>query len=66
MGELVRYNLGTIPETSESLLQRVSNDRVSPDFNTNQLEGKYFFAQSELDVAAAYAGIQNQIIRLTK
>ena len=27
MGELVRYNLGTIPETSESILMRVANDK---------------------------------------
>ena len=50
MGELVRYNLGTMPETSESILMRIANDVRSPDFNTTQLEGKYYFAQTEADV----------------
>ena len=41
MGELVRYMLGTVPETSESMLMRLANDRTSPDFNEDQLEGTY-------------------------
>jgi Flp pilus assembly protein TadG len=66
MGELVRYDLGTMPETSESVLMRVANDKRSPDFNSAQLEGKFYFAQTEADVAAAFNALQNQIIRLTK
>jgi hypothetical protein len=45
---------------------RVSNDALSPDFNANQLEGKYFFAATENDVAAAFQNIRNQILRLSK
>jgi len=66
MGELVRLNLGTRPETSESMLKRIANDRTSPDFNPNQLEGKYYYAQTAADVAPAFEGIQNQILRLSK
>jgi Flp pilus assembly protein TadG len=66
MGELVRYNLGTIPEKSEDILKRMANDKSSPDFNPAQLEGRYFFAQTEADVAPAFEGIQNQILRLSK
>src|SRR5205085_647579 len=66
MGSLVRYMLGTLPETPESILQRISNDRLSADFNVNQLEGKYFYAQTAADVAPAFQGIQNQILRLSK
>jgi Flp pilus assembly protein TadG len=67
MGELVRLNLGTRLETSESMLMRIANDRRSKkDFNANQLEGKYFYAETAADVAAAFAGIQNQILRLSK
>ena len=33
MGELVRYNLGTVEETSESILKRLANDKTSPDYN---------------------------------
>jgi Flp pilus assembly protein TadG len=66
MGELVRYDLGTRPEKSEDILKRVANDKTSPDFDEDQLEGKYYFAQTEADVAPAFQQLQNQIIRLTK
>lgn len=66
MGELVRYNLGTVPEQSEAVLKRMANDKTSPDFNAGQLEGKYFFAQTAADVGPAFASLQNEIIRLTK
>jgi hypothetical protein len=38
----------------------------SPDFNSNQLEGKYYYAQTAADVGPAFAALQNQILRLTK
>jgi hypothetical protein len=66
MGSLINLSLGTIPETSASVLQRVSNDRTSPDFNSAQLAGNYYYAPTAADVAAAYEGIQNQILRLSK
>ena len=40
MGSLVKMNLGTIPETSESVLMRIANDKKSPDYNSAQLEGQ--------------------------
>ena len=66
MGDLVRMKLGTMKEMPEDILKRISNDALSPDYNNLQLEGKYFFAQTEADVAPAFEGIQNQILRLTK
>jgi Flp pilus assembly protein TadG len=66
MGELVRYDLGSLQETSESMLKRVANDKTSPDFNSAQLEGKYFFARTEADVGPAFQQLQAQIIRLSK
>ena len=66
MGELVRYNLGTIGEKSEDILMRLANDSRSPDFNKDQLEGKYYFAQTEADVGPAFQALQSQIVRLTK
>ena len=65
MGNLAPLLLGTIPETPASILQRVANDRVSPDFNSAQLAGNYYYAPTAGDVSAAYQGIQNQILRLT-
>ena len=66
MGELVRYNLGTMQETSESILKRVANDTRRRTTIAAQLEGKYYFAQTEADVGPAFQALQNQIIRLTK
>jgi Flp pilus assembly protein TadG len=66
MGELLTYMLGTIPEQANDILKRAANDRTSPDFNSAQLEGKYYFAQTEADVMPAFQALQNQIIRLTK
>jgi hypothetical protein len=65
MGELVRYQLGTMPEKPEDILKRIANDRGSPDFNSTQQEGKYYFALSGADVGPAFQALQSQIIRLT-
>jgi Flp pilus assembly protein TadG len=66
MGELVRYSLGTIPETPESILMRIANDSRSADYDDDQLEGRYFYARTAADVGPAFQQLQNQIIRLTK
>ncbi len=66
MGELVQYDLGTIPEKSSDILKRMANDKTSPDFNANQLEGRFYWAQTADDVGPAFQALQNQIIRLTK
>jgi Flp pilus assembly protein TadG len=66
MGDLVRYNLGTMPEQPEQILMRIANDKRSPDHNSTQLEGKYYFAQTEADVGPAFQALQNQIVRLSK
>ena len=66
MGELVRLDLGTMPEKPEEILMRMANDARSPDFNEDQLEGKYDFAQTGADVGPAFQALQNQIVRLTK
>ena len=67
MGQLVRLPLGTRGETSESILKRIANDPSSaPDFNPNQLEGAYYYAETAADVSAAFQALQNQIVRLSK
>jgi Mg-chelatase subunit ChlD len=66
MGDLVQYNLGTMPEKPSDILMRISNDVLSPDHNPNQLDGKFFWAQTAAGVAPAFQGIQNQILRLSK
>jgi Flp pilus assembly protein TadG len=66
MGNLVKMSLGTIPESSESVLMRVANDKKSPDYNPDQLEGKYYYAQTAADLGPVFQQLQNQIIRLSK
>jgi Flp pilus assembly protein TadG len=66
MGNLVTMPLGTIPETSESVLKRIANDKGSPDYNSAQLEGKYYYAQTAADLGPVFQQLQNQIIRLSK
>jgi hypothetical protein len=67
MGQLVPLALGTRPETAESMLKRIANDvRSAPDYNSAQLEGKYYYAQTASDVGPAFQALQNQILRLSK
>jgi Flp pilus assembly protein TadG len=66
MSYLVRDMLGTMPEMPEDILKRVANDITSPDYNSNQLQGAYYYAPTAVDVAPAYESIQNEIIRLSK
>ena len=66
MGSLVRMRLGTIPETSESVLMRLANDIRSPDFDAGQVEGKYYFAATAADLGPVFQTLQAQIIRLSK
>jgi Flp pilus assembly protein TadG len=66
MGYLLRDLLGTMPEMPEDILKRISNDPLSLDHNSNQLDGKYFYAPTAADVAPAFQGIQSQILRLSK
>jgi len=66
MGYLIQDLLGTMPEMPEDILKRISNDKTSADYDSTQLEGKYFYAPTVDDVSAAFEGIQNQILRLSK
>jgi hypothetical protein len=66
MGYLLRNRLGTMPEMPEEILKRVANDKSSPDYNSAQLTGKYFYAATAGDVAPAFQGIQNELLRLSK
>jgi Flp pilus assembly protein TadG len=66
MGALVTMMLGTMPEQPQQILMRIANDKESQDFNEDQREGKYYYAQTAADVGPAFAALQSQIIRLTK
>jgi Flp pilus assembly protein TadG len=66
MGQLVPLLLGTRHESSESILMRMANDKDSLDYNPDQLEGSYYYAQTAADVGPAFQALQNQIVRLSK
>jgi hypothetical protein len=55
-----------MPEKPSDILKRISNDTESPDHNPDQLDGKFFWAQTAAGVGPAFQGIQNQILRLSK
>ena len=66
MGVLLRYNLGTMPELPENILKRIANDRTSPDYNSAQTAGKYYYAQTSADVGAAFQALRSELLRLSK
>ena len=67
MGDLVqRTTSEPSRRPSSDILKRMANDPTSPDHNPAQLDGKYFSAPTAADVSAAFQGIQNQILRLSK
>ena len=66
LGDLLNYNAGSVPETGASILMRIANDPASPSFNSNQAEGKYYFAGDTSQLATAFEAIRNQIVRLSQ
>ena len=58
--------MGTANETGTSILKRVANDKTSPNFNSTQLEGKYYFASDPAQLRAAFEAVRNQILRLSQ
>jgi len=66
LGDLLNQNAGTVPETGSSILKRVANDPTSPNFNSTQLAGQYYFAGDPAQLNAAFEAVRNQIIRLSQ
>ena len=66
LGDLLNQPAGGVPETGASILMRIANDPASPSFNSNQAEGKYYFAGDTSQLASAFEAIRNQIIRLSQ
>jgi hypothetical protein len=66
LGALLKLPMGTALETGESILQRVANDKTSPNFNSSQLEGKYYYAADPAQLRAAFEAVRNQILRLSQ
>jgi hypothetical protein len=66
LGDLLNQNAGIVPETGSSILKRVANDPSSPNFNSTQLAGQYYFAGDPAQLNAAFEAVRNQIIRLSQ
>ena len=66
MGYLLKYYLGTRPEQPEAILKRIANDKTSPDYNSAQVAGKYYYAQTASDVSPAFQALRSEITRLSK
>ena len=52
--------------TASSILMRVANDPSSPDFNSAQTRGKYFYAGDPVQLNAAFQSVRNLIVRLSQ
>ncbi len=66
LGDLLYAGLGWKLETGASILERIANDPASPDHNTAQLDGKFFYAGDPSELKAAFQTLRDQIIRLTQ
>ena len=66
LGAELNQNYGTVPETGASILQRVSNDPSSPQYNPTQLDGKYYAVADPTQLNAAFAQVRDQLIRVTQ
>jgi Flp pilus assembly protein TadG len=69
LGDLLYQNMGTVPETGASLLMRVANDpdpANAASHNSNQKDGKFFFAGDTNQLNAAFQALRSLIIRLTQ
>jgi hypothetical protein len=55
-----------MPEKPEDILKRIANDKSSPDYNKNQMDGRYYYARTAADVGPAFQQLQSQILRLSK
>jgi Flp pilus assembly protein TadG len=66
MGDLIRYYLGTRMEQSEAMLKRIANDRTSPDYNSDQVAGKYYYAQTADDLDPVFKALRSEIVRLSR
>jgi hypothetical protein len=67
LGDLLEWPLGSPPqETGSSILRRIANDPSSPDYNPDQLDGRYYYAGSPAELEAAFQAVRDQIVRLTQ
>jgi len=57
---------GTSNERGDDILKRIANDPSSPNFNSAQQAGQYFFAGDPTQLDAAFKAIRSQITRLTQ
>jgi hypothetical protein len=58
--------LGEVGNNQHTLLRRVSNDRESPIYDPDKLEGLYVFAPQAADLNAAFVKIAAEILRIAQ
>jgi hypothetical protein len=66
LGSLLNQGTGSNVETGAAMLRRVANDPASPDYQSAQPEGAYFFAGSTAQLDAAFTSIRDRLIRLSQ
>jgi Flp pilus assembly protein TadG len=66
MGPSLTTLYGWRHELGSDLLKRVANDPASADHNSNQLDGRYFFAPNAASVHTAFAELKSELLRLSQ
>ena len=66
LGDLLNHPLGNPPATGSDILRRIANDSSSIDYDSSQLEGRYYFAGDPVELDAAFQAVRDQIVRLTQ
>ena len=67
LGDLLLAQEGYDPsEMGADILRRIANDPVSPDHNSAQVDGQFFFAAQADQLKLAFSKVADEVFRLTR
>jgi Flp pilus assembly protein TadG len=68
LGDLLEVPMGSVgeQETGSHILRGIANEKGSDDYNSDQLDGRYYFAGDPDQLKASFQSLKDQIVRLTQ
>jgi Flp pilus assembly protein TadG len=68
LGDLLEVPMGSPgeQETGSHILRRIANEKGSDDFNSDQLDGRYYFAGDTDQLQASFQSLKDQVVKLTQ
>lgn len=66
LGAQLEEDEGTADEKGSEILSRVANDPSDPDYDPDEPEGRYFFANNISQLEAAFESVRDLIVRLSQ